>query len=345
MKRLLLAFAGLLLILSACNKVKTYGNLPEIADGGKADSLKALRAWVEDVAIVKRDSMRRIDSIINAGGLVDTTSLFHRKNMMIAIVEANDHYFPNVLCYKSEKGNPVFDLAFPFSANLNINPGTGKPYVFYNPQQQAMVKSGMFRMVQNSGVKVGLSLLGNHDAAGWANFATLEEATDFAQIVAIEVRKQGYDAVLSDDEYSQGVPVPNSYAMVMSEIKRLLPDIYLCYYSYGNRPGTWEGKQMGQIADAVFMPFYPQYADNSENFPNSKTFSSTSETGGSFGDVADVVARSRAEGRGGFMFYNVCGRSSSPAYYAEWAKELKGVTLKVEPGCLNPNEVDFVNGR
>lgn len=338
---------SVLLFLASCVKEKKYRDLPQIENGITTDSLNALRAWVEQVAIEKRDSIRKVDSIAAINKVVDTNSLFHKKNMMIAIVEVNDHFFPNVNCYLDRNGKPMFDLAFPFSANMNIDPATGQAYVSYNPQHQAMLRNGTYRKVQNAGIPVGLSLLGNHDAAGWSNFKNLAEATAFAQLVAIEVRKNGFAAVLSDDEYSdaRAGAASNSYVMVMSEIKRLLPDIFLCYYIYGGGSGSYNGKQMGDIADALFGAFYPQYVTSVYNAPNSKMFPSTSETGGGFSDVAATVARAKADGLGGFMFYNVCGRTTSPAFYTPYLSALRGSALNVTPGCLNPNEFSFVNGQ
>lgn len=348
MKRFfLMGISATLLVIASCNKVKTYGNLPGIADAGTTQSLVALRAWVEQIALQKADSIRVADSLAALSHKVDTNTLFGKKNLMVAIVEANDHYVPNVNCYLDQKGRPVFDLAMPFAANLNIDPTTGKAYVSYNPEWQAMLGNGTFRVVQTAGIPVGLSLLGNHDAAGWSNFASLADATDFAQLVAIQVRQHGFSAVMSDDEYSNPVSNadPNSYVMVMSEIKRLLPDIFLCYYDIGTGGGSYKGKQMGDIADAMFPPSYPEYAYNSYNFPNSKTFASCSEEGGGFSDPAGTAAQLKSEGRKGFMFYNVWGTPTSAAFYAPYFSALKGVTLTASPGCLNGNEANFINGQ
>lgn len=335
----------------SCTKVKTARDFPDIADGNKSRITAAEIAWLEQMAQHDRDSIRIADSISAVTGVVDTNSLFHKKNMMIAIVEVNDHLFANVNCYKDQNGKPLFDLAFPFSANMNIDPATGKAYVFYNPQHQAMIRLGVFDQVRNAGVPVGLSILGNHDDAGWSNFKTLEDATAFAQIVAREVRQKKFAAVLSDDEYSNSVSGahPASYVMVMSEIKRLLPATYLCYYRYGGGATPYNGKKMGDAADVAFGAFYPEYPSNAYlttyGFPKSKWFPSCSETDGGFADPAATVAQAKADGLGGFMFYNVWGRANSPGFYSPYVTALKGKTLTVANGCLNPNQQDFINGQ
>jgi len=330
-----------LVALASCKKVKTVQQFPLLESDSTTELTASQIIWVEQVAKQKADSMRIIDSLALVTGNVDTTSLFYKKNMVVAIVEVNDHLFKNVTCYVDANGKQLFDLALPFAANLNINPATGKAYVQYNGQWKAMLNNGTFKQVQSTGMKVGLSLLGNHDDAGFCNFKNLADATAFAQIVAFEVRKNNFAAVLSDDEYSNFVSGadPNSYSMVMSEIKRLLPDIYLCYYLYGGSTGTFNGKKMGEIADASFTPFYPQDAAfGSLNFPNSKCFSSC-EHGGALPNLQYL----KQNGGGGVMVYNV-GGTSATTFYNTIASTMKGMTLQIPAGCLNPNQFDYING-
>jgi hypothetical protein len=292
-----------------------------------------------------------------------------KTNLMIAAVEANDHYFPNVLCYKDESGKFMFDLAIPFSANINIdqrltlpdpaNPGKtitntnyGKAYIQYNSQHIAMMKpGGVFDKVKSAGMPVGLSILGNHDQAGWNNFKNLADATAFAEIVAKEVREKGFKAIMADDEWSKSVSNadPASYVMVMSEIKRLLPDIFLCYYQYGGGATPYtkpDGTtiKMGDVADVIICPYYPQYPEDVYSslwgFSKNKWFASCSE---SHGYEASFAKRAKADGIGGIFFYDVRGRSSSPGVYQPFAKALKNMTLADPSGCLYGSEFSGVN--
>lgn len=291
-----------------------------------------------------------------------------KTGLMIAAVEANDRYFANVLCYKDTAGKFMFDLAFPFSANINIdprstlpdpaapgktisNPNYGKAYIQYNAQHIAMMKpGGVFDKVKAAGMPVGLSILGNWDEAGWDNFKTLADATAFAGVVAKEVREKGFKAILADDEYSRHVSGahPASYVMVMSEIKRLLPDIFLCYYQLGGGATPYtkpDGTtvKMGDIADAIICPYYPQYPDESYSslygFPNNKWFA----TGKEVAYDTDYAQKAKADGIGGIFFFDVRGRSSSPDVYRPFAKALKNMTLADPSGCLYENEFSGVN--
>jgi hypothetical protein len=326
-----LAFITLtgLILLSACSKVKVSRQLPAVGDGNITQLSTSQIAWINQMAKVKQDSINKVDSLAKATGVVDQTSLFHKKNLMVSIVEVNDHYFPNMNCYVDQNGKPVFDLAIAFAANINLDPATGKPYVQFNPEWQAMLRNGTFKVVQRAGISVGMGLLGNWDAAGWSNFTDLASATAFAQIVAFQVRTYGFQAVFSDDEYSVYNPqaAPNSYVMVMSEIKRLLPDIFLVYYTLSGDPPAYNGKRMGDVADAG----YGDYGID-PSFPVQKTLFGN---GGSKDDLAQGVL--------GFCFFNVGG--NNPGLYAPYVQILKGTTLTVPPMCMNPNETDFINGQ
>jgi hypothetical protein len=292
----------------------------------------------------------------------DTSNPWKGKTgLIIAAVEVNEHYFPNVLCYKDKAGKFMFDMAFPFSANINIdqrktvpdpaaprktisNTNYGKAYVQYNAQHIAMMKpGGVFDKVKAAGMPVGLSILGNWDKAGWNNFRTLADATAFAEIVAKEVREKGFKAILADDEYSLSVPDahPASYVMVMSEIKRLLPDIFLCYYQIGggNIPYTKpDGTtiKMGDIADAIICPFYPQYPAGDYltryGFQKNKWFA----TGNEDAYDPDYATQAKTDGIGGLFFFNVRGQASSPLVYAPFAKGLKDMTLAGPTGLYSP---------
>ncbi len=352
MKRFIcLLMCGTLLVIYSCTKTKSDGELPQIEDGVVTQVTAAQIAWLEQVAAQKRDSMRIADSLSKITGIVDTNSLFNKKNKMIALVEVNDRYFPNVLYYQDAVTHkPIFDVAFAFSANININPATGRPFVKYNTQMTAMNSVGMLRYMQNQGMKVGLSLLGNWDPAGWTNFISIEDAKAFAQLVAIEVRNKGYSAILSDDEYtsgSYGTPLSNSYVVAMAEIKKLLPEVYVCYYIYGgNATGTYEGKQMGDWVDAAFSPYYPSNFVSQGaalGFPVNKVFAATSETDGSDADKIGTAQKIAAAGQAGIMFFNVQGLATSSAFYGQYLQGLRGQSIYVPAGKLVPDIVSGVN--
>ena len=335
-----------LILLSACSKVKVSRQLPAVANVNITQLSASQIAWVNQIAKVKQDSINKVDSLQKATGVVDPNSLFNKQNMLVGLVNVNDHYFPNINCFVDQNGKPVFDLTVAFSANINMDPATQKPYVQFNPEWQALLQNGTVKEVQRVGMPIAIGLLGNHDAAGWSNFPNLAACTAFAQIVAFQVRRYGFQAVFADDEYSNSPSEPaasNSYVMAMSEIKRLLPDIYLIYYSIGGGSGSYNGKQMGDIADADFPPFYPEAPLFGElNFPNNKLFTAFQEGAGY--DTTTMRGYLK-QGTRGIYVYNVGG--GDPGFYGPYVQLLKGkgTTLSVPAMCLNPNVTDFINGQ
>ena len=78
------------------------------------------------------------------------------------------------------------------------------------------------RPLQRRGTKVLLSLLGNHEGAGFANFPTRHDADRFAAQVASVVHRYHLDGVDLDDEYSEygkngtGQPNEDFFCLVCS---------------------------------------------------------------------------------------------------------------------------------
>ena len=91
----------------------------------------------------------------------------------IAYVEVNSNSMLNVGKYTlASGGGNVFDIAVIFAANINYNTSTDSAYLYYNPQVQSVLSNvaTQVRPLQAKGIKVELSILGNHEGAGFANF-------------------------------------------------------------------------------------------------------------------------------------------------------------------------------
>jgi hypothetical protein len=334
-----LIIAGIVIaVLFSCKKVNTASGLPGLQDPLQVDSAYWTAAMLEQVAKEKADSMNKVDSMIRNGGGVDTNSLFYKKNILVAYVEVNNYTIANTGCYVGDDGKAVFDLAMIFAPNININPSTGKPYITYNTQTAAIMNNGTIRATQAKGVKVGMTLLGNHDDAGFRNFQSLSDVTNFAQLVAAAVRTYGLDAIDFDDEYSNSPAWANdsSFVMVVSEVKRLLPDKFVMCYLYGGATtANWKGKEIGDYADAGATPYYPELPTaGQQNFPASKLLGSSSPTDGGFSDVAGSINTLKSGGFKGLMLYNISGISSEAAWLTPYVSALKGKTLSVLPNCM-----------
>ncbi|KAL9063890.1 MAG: hypothetical protein Q9157_008041 [Trypethelium eluteriae] len=157
----------------------------------------------------------------------------------VAYVEVNDNSITNVGDYTLADGSNAFDIAIIFAANINYN---GSSAVLYNnPNVQAVLDDAdnQIRPLQAKGIKVLLSILGNHQGAGISNFATQAAAADFASQVSDALNQYGLDGVDLDDEYADygtnGTPQPNdqSIGWLISALRTDLGDKLVTFYNYG----------------------------------------------------------------------------------------------------------------
>src|SRR5579871_2244481 len=99
-----------------------------------------------------------------------------------AYVEANSYSIANIGKYvlATTRANG-FDVGIIFAANINYD-GTSA-YLYFNEQVQAVLNNASKEIapLQAKGIKVLLSILGNHQGAGFANFPNQQAATDFAR--------------------------------------------------------------------------------------------------------------------------------------------------------------------
>lgn len=347
MKNIYLLMFLALMLASSCRKAITEQEFPEIKNKKETQFDVWTAERVEQIAKQKSDSIRRADSLAGRQPGSDPNSLANKKNILIAYVEVNNRAFKNLTCFLNDEGKPIIDLAWVFAPNINIDPNTKKVRITYNKQVQAVINNGYIRYVQGKGIKVGMTLLGNHDAAGFRNFRTLAEATEFAQHVAAEVRRLGLDAIDFDDEYSESPSYANneSFVMVVSEIKRLLPDKFVHCYIYGGATSSlYSGKRMGDVADAGASAFYPQTpSPGSAGFPIERLIPSTKPFSG--GGYPEATLRSlMAQGYKGIMIFDF---NMFPNDYLNilkgYAKGVKEQNVVEIPGCVDRRESDDVN--
>ena len=82
----------------------------------------------------------------------------------VAYVEVNNHSMANVGKYTLPNGDNVFDVAVIFAVNINYDTGTEKATLHFNENVQRVLDNAAteIRPLQNKGIKVVLSVLGNH---------------------------------------------------------------------------------------------------------------------------------------------------------------------------------------
>ncbi len=122
----------------------------------------------------------------------------------VCYVEVNDHDLRNVGNYLLEDGSQMFDIAIIFAANINFDSDKQVATLYCNHQVQEVLnnKKTHIKTLQKKGIKVLLSLLGNHCGTGVCNFPDQLTATRFAREVSGLVERFGLDGVDIDDEYA-----------------------------------------------------------------------------------------------------------------------------------------------
>ena len=172
----------------------------------------------------------------------------HADKKVIVWIEVNNTNPLNMLQFEDEEGNLLIDYVVLFAYNINYNREKGEIYVFSNPQCQYVLDhyDEMIKPLRDRGIKVIISILGNHDESGLAQLSDLG-AREFAQKVAAMCNSYGFDGVNFDDEYSNSPDLSNplftrrSYAAgnrLYYETKKLLPDKEMVSYQYGAAVGN-----------------------------------------------------------------------------------------------------------
>jgi hypothetical protein len=124
--------------------------------------------------------------------------------LAVMYVEVNDANFLNTGCYSLTTGEPLFDIAIIFAANINYDVQSRRAVLSLNQNvsEVCLNASTYIRPLQEKGIKVLLSILGNHQGAGFCNFPDAESARGFAVQLAEAVQLFGLDGIDFDDEYA-----------------------------------------------------------------------------------------------------------------------------------------------
>ncbi|MBQ6176240.1 MAG: DUF1735 domain-containing protein [Bacteroidales bacterium] len=163
-------------------------------------------------------------------------------------IEVNNTNPLNMLQFETEDGRLLTDYVVFFAYNINYNKETGEVYVFSNPQCQYILDhyDEVVRPLRERGIKVIISILGNHDESGLAQLSDAG-CRDFAQKVAAIVNGYGFDGVNYDDEYSNSPDLSNPLFAQRSttqgnrlyfETKKALPDKEMVSYQVGSARGN-----------------------------------------------------------------------------------------------------------
>ena len=236
---------------------------------------------------------------------------------LISYVEINDTNPLNVGSYYMG-AKPFYDIAILFAANIHVD-SYGNPALYFN-DKLAPVMADVAKYVkplQAKGIKVSLSILGDHTGLGVANM-TDDQAEKFASILAEVVTKYGLDGIDFDDEYAKygenGFPYANStsYSNLINKLRgKLTSDKLVTVFDWGNAD-TIDATAAGNLSYAWQGAFGPSnYRPTSiASLPNSKWSPQALNLRSNYNvfTLKAVAAKStlaKNEGMGAIMTYDI----------------------------------------
>lgn len=235
----------------------------------------------------------------------------------IAYIEVNDNSILNAGEYFLDDGSPAFDIAVVFAANINYD--GEQAYLHCNENVQHVLDNAetCIRPLQAKGIKVTLSVLGNHEGAGFANFPDAAAADRFAQQVASTVRRYGLDGVDLDDEWVEygkngtGQPNEHSFIQLLQSLRKRLPNRLITFYVIGPSAEhqEYDGVRSGDLLDYAWNPYYGAYIDfEVPGLPRTQYGAAAVDLGSGSTTPEDVRAlaeRTVSDGYGAFVTYQL----------------------------------------
>ncbi|MGW6751743.1 endo-beta-N-acetylglucosaminidase H [Streptomyces sp. NPDC055006] len=253
----------------------------------------------------------------------------------VAYVEVNNNSMLNVGKYTlANGGGNVFDVAVIFAANINYDPGTKTGSLYFNENVQRVLDNAAteIRPLQQKGIKVVLSVLGNHQGAGFANFPSQQTASAFATQLSDTVAKYGLDGIDFDDEYAEygnngtGQPNDSSFVYLVTALRANMPDKIISLYNIGPSATrlSYGGVDVSSKFDYAWNPYYGSWQVPGIALPKSKLSPAAVEIGRtSQSTTADLARRTVSEGYGVYLTYNLDGTDRS-ADVSAFTRELYG---------------------
>lgn len=287
------------------------------------------------------DSVNSNDASVSVkGGMASKVADFGKKPLSIMYVEVNNNDIREVGKYKLADGKQLFDVAIIFAANINYNTSTRKAYLHFNDQVTNVLsnKTTYIKPLQDKGIKVMLSILGNHQGAGFANFPSQAAAKDFAQELANAVNTYGLDGIDFDDEYANyganGTSQPNqsSFVYLVTALRELLPNKIISFYNIGPSASnlSYNGVTVGSKVDYAWNPYYSTYSapnipglDSAHKGAAAVNVKPGTSTYTSASTVTNYAQRTKNDGYGVFLYYDL-GSTNIASYFSNATNVLYG---------------------
>jgi hypothetical protein len=251
----------------------------------------------------------------------------------VAYIEVNDHSMLSAGKYTLANGGAqVIDVAVIFAANINYDGSNA--YLFFNDQVTNVLNNvaTQVRPLQQKGIKVLLSVLGNHQGAGFANFPDQAAADAFAQQLADAVNQYGLDGIDFDDEYAEygnnGTSQPNDFSFVylVQALRAKLPNKLITLYDIGPAADrlSYNGQSIAETFNYAWNPYYGTWgvpsgpSEKSRLSPAAISYTATSSS-----TAASLAQRTVDEGYGVFLTYNLT-ESDTSSYMSAFTQKLYG---------------------
>lgn len=164
---------------------------------------------------------------------------------IISCMEINDcNPLNNMSFTLKSTGQPLIDMVILFSSNINYSAELARPYIHHNTEMTNLLadRNKYIKPLQDRGIKVMLSLLGNWDRAGVSNMSE-STAKMYAQEIKNTLDTYGLDGVMFDDEYTSYVydnpypgfvrPSEEAAGNLLYETKQAIGDRLVFSYVYG----------------------------------------------------------------------------------------------------------------
>ncbi|MEW2493493.1 endo-beta-N-acetylglucosaminidase H [Streptomyces nodosus] len=260
----------------------------------------------------------------------------------VAYIEVNNNSMLNAGKYTlADGGGNVFDVAVIFAANINYDTNAKTAYLYFNENVQRVLDNAAteIRPLQQRGIKVVLSVLGNHQGAGFANFTSQQAASAFAKQVSDAVDKYGLDGIDFDDEYAEygnnGTAQPNdsSFVHLVTALRANMPNKIISLYNIGPAAQrlSYGGVNVSSKFDYAWNPYYGTWQVPGIALPKSKLSPAAVEIGRtSQSTVASLARRTVSEGYGVYLTYNLDGTDRS-ADISAFTRELYGSDAVYRP--------------
>ncbi|MEV4318211.1 endo-beta-N-acetylglucosaminidase H [Actinocrispum sp. NPDC049592] len=253
----------------------------------------------------------------------------------VAYVEVNNESMLNVGKYTlANGGGNVFDIGVIFAANINYDTAKKSAYLYFNPNVQRVLDNvaTQVRPLQAKGIKVTLSILGNHQGAGFANFPSKQAAEAFAKQLSDAVAKYGLDGIDFDDEYAEygnngtGQPNASSFVYLVTALRAAMPSKLITLYNIGPAATrlSYGGVNITSKFNYAWNPYYGTWSVPNIALPKANLSPAAVQINAtSTSTAASLAKRTKSEGYGVYLTYNLTA-ADSHTYISSFTKELYG---------------------